>query len=219
MLMKESRELVASYARRMSAEGFNAAASGNISIIDRQSNTIAITPSGLDYLEMGPEDIVVCHMDGNILEGNHKPSSEFGLHRVFYDLRPDCTSVIHTHSIYCTTFAVLRRPLVAVHYAITGAGVTEIPVVPYRTFGTPELAEATAEVLRQNATRAVLLANHGMIVAHADIAKAYDLAVNLEFLAEIQYRAECIGIPHVLTEEEMQDAFERFKTYGVNVEK
>jgi L-fuculose-phosphate aldolase len=95
---------------------------------------------------------------------------------------------------------------------IAGAGVSEVPVAPYCTFGTEELAKAAIEACGES--KAVLLGNHGLVTCGPNLAKAFSLAVNMEFVAEMQYRTRCVGEPSVLTDEQMAEVFERFKTYG-----
>ena len=100
-------------------------------------------------------------LEGNVVEGDKKPSSEWGLHTVFYVNKPDAGAVVHTHSAYCTTFACLNMPIKALHYVIGGAGTAEVPCAPYCTFGTRELAEAAIKACGKG--KAVLLANHGLL--------------------------------------------------------
>ena len=173
---------------------------------------MAVSPSGIDYFETRPEDVVVMELDGKIAEGERKPSSEWGLHAGFYRAKPDVGAVEHTHSVYCTVFAVLGREIEPVHYAMLASGVERVPCAPYRTFGTPELAEEAVRVCGEG--RAVLLSNHGLVALGGDIGAAFSLAVNLEYTAELQYRALCIGSPRVLSDGQMAAVRRRFASYG-----
>ena len=212
MLMQEERELIVEYGKKMSAARLSTGTSGNISIYNAEKGLMAISPSGIDYFSTRPEDVVITDLDANIVDGDKKPSSEWGLHTTFYRHKPHARAVVHTHSMYCTTFAVLGQPIRAVHYVIGDAGVPEVPCAPYRTFGTLELAEAAIEVCGKS--DAVLLGNHGLVTCGKDIKSAYGLACNMEYIAELQYRAMCIGKPNILSDEEMADVMERFKSYG-----
>ena len=212
MLLQKEREQVAELGRRMSAAGLSTGTSGNLSVYIPEQGLMAISPSGMDYFSIRPEDVVVTDLDAHVVEGDRKPSSEWALHTRFYQAKPWIRGVVHTHSIYCTTFAVLHRPLEAVHYAIAGAGAGTVPVAPYRTFGTEELAQAAVEAC--GGGNAVLLGNHGLVACGESLEKAYDLARDLEFVAELQYRAMAIGTPRVLTDQEMAAALDRFQTYG-----
>jgi len=212
MLMQEERELVVEYGKRMSADRLSTGTSGNLSIYNAGEGLMAITPSGIDYFSIRPEDVAVTDLEARIIDGARKPSSEWALHTLFYKNKPDIRAVIHTHSMYCTTFAVLGLPLRAVHYAIADAGAAQVPCTPYYPFGTAELAEAAVRTAGDG--NAVLLGNHGLVACGKDIAGAYSLALNMEYVAELQYRALCVGTPNVLSAEAMADVMERFKSYG-----
>lgn len=212
MLLQKERELVVEYGKKMSSSGLSKGTSGNISIYNRKEQLMAISPSGIGYFETMPEDVVIMDLHGNIVEGDKKPSSEWGLHTVFYLNKPDVEAVVHTHSTFCTTFACLNQPIRALHYVIGGAGTVTVPCAPYRTFGTPELAEAAIKACGKG--KAVLLANHGLLTCGPNIDKAFGLAVNMEFCAEMQFRAMCVGDPVILSDGEMENVMERFQSYG-----
>ena len=212
MLMQKEREQVVEYGKMMSAARLSTGTSGNISVYNHELGLMAISPSGLDYFSTTPEDVVVTDLNGNIVDGTRKPSSEWGLHTIFYQNKPDSGAVVHTHSMYCTIFACLGQSVKPIHYAIADAGVAEVPCAPYYPFGTPELAKAAIETCGEG--KAVILGNHGLVTCGKDLKAAYSLACNMEFVAELQYRAMSIGQPTYLTKEQMVDVMERFKTYG-----
>ena len=212
MLMQEERELVVEYGRKMSADRLSTGTSGNISVYNAEKGLMAISPSGMDYFSTTPEDVVITDLEANIVDGVRKPSSEWALHTAFYRHKPHARAVVHTHSMYCTTFAVLGQPLRAVHYAIGDTGAATVPCAPYRLFGTAELAEAAIEAC--GGSDAVLLSNHGLVACGRDLKGAYGLACNLEYVAELQYRTMCIGTPNILTDEQMAEVMERFRSYG-----
>lgn len=212
MLLAAERELIVEYGKKLSAAGLCPGTSGNISIFVPESGLMAISPSGMDYGLTRPEDVPVLELDGRAAEGERRPSSEWGLHAAFYRAKPDIRAVVHTHSVFCTTFAVLGEPIRAVHYAMAAAGVNAVPCAPYCTFGTPELAEAAVEACGEG--RAVLLANHGLVACAESLAAAYSLAVDLEYTAQLQYRAMCVGKPRVLSGGQMAEARARFRSYG-----
>ena len=185
---------------------------GNVSGIDRERGLVVIKPSGVSYDELTPDDLVVLDLDGKVVDGKRKPSSEWALHTAFYRHKPHARAVVHTHSMYCTTFAVLGQPLRAVHYAIGDTGAATVPCAPYRLFGTAELAEAATEAC--GGSDAVLLGNHGLVACGRDLKSAYGLACNLEYVAELQYRTMCIGTPNILTDEQMAEVMVKFQSYG-----
>lgn len=211
MYLEEKKELV-EYGKKMSAEGLSSGTSGNLSIYLKEEKVVLITPSGIGYFDTEPEDIVVMNLDGNIVEGSRKPSSEWHLHTLFYKNKPEARAVVHTHSKYCTTLSTLRMPIKAVHYVIADAGTSEVPCAPYRRYGTEELAKVAVETAGKS--NAVLLANHGIVVCGKNLKSAYGLAKGMEYVAEIQVTAMSVGEPVVLTKEEMDEVLEGFKTYG-----
>lgn len=210
--MEETRRQLAECGRQMSAAGLSTGTSGNLSVYDPAEGLMAITPSGLDYFSVTPADVVVTDLDARVVEGERKPSSEWALHTLFYRRHPAARAVVHTHSMFCTTLSVLGQPLTAVHYAIAAAHTGEVPCAPYRLFGTEALARQAVETCGDG--RAVLLGNHGLVVWGESLQEAYALAREMEFVAELQWRAAAVGTPTVLSAEQMDAAMERFKTYG-----
>lgn len=196
-------------ALKMNALGINQGASGNVST--RSDNGFLITPSGLDYDMLRPEDIVNVHMDGTYT-GSLKPSSEWLFHRDIYLAKPDVNAVIHTHSKFATTLACLRRDLPPFHYMIAVCGGKDVRCAPYATFGTQELSDVALSALQDR--HACLLANHGMIVTGPNLEKALKIVQELELLCEQYLNALQIGEPYILSDSEMDEVLEKFKTYG-----
>ncbi len=211
MYLEEKKELV-EYGKKMSSEGLSSGTSGNLSIYLKEEGVVLITPSGIGYFDTKPDDIVAMDLEGNIIEGKRKPSSEWHLHTLFYKNKPEARAVVHTHSKFCTTLSTLRMPIKAVHYVIADAGTNEVPCAPYRRYGTEELAKVAVESAKES--NAVLLANHGIVVCGKNLKSAYGLAKGMEYVAEIQVTAMSVGEPVVLSKEEMDEVLEGFKTYG-----
>lgn len=212
MLLQKEREEIVEYGKKMSSAGLSSGTSGNISIYNAEEKLMAISPSGIGYFDTKPENVVVIDLDANIVDGDKKPSSEWALHTVFYKNKPAARAVVHAHSIFCTTFAVLNQPIRAVHYVIGDAGTATVPCAPYQTFGSVELAEGAIEACGDG--DAVLLGNHGLLTCGSSLKSAYRLACNMEFIAEVQYRAMCIGKPVILSDKEMDHVMDKFKSYG-----
>lgn len=212
MLMEDERYKLVKYGVMMNAAGLTKGTSGNLSIYDADKKMMAITPSGISYLETTIEDIVIMDLDGNVIEGTRKPSSEHSLHATIYKLVPTATSVVHAHSTYCSTLACMRVPIEATHYLLACAQTTTIPCAKYATFGTPELANTVKEAM--NGGLALLLANHGMVAWGDSIESAFNVATNVEWVAEIQWRCMCAGNYSVLTENQIGEVIDSFKTYG-----
>jgi len=133
------------------------------------------------------------------------------MHLQVYRSRADVRSVVHTHSRFATTFAILNRPVSAVHYVLAYAG-SHVPVAPYRTYGTKELGECCVDALGVH--NAVLLQNHGVLAVGATPQQALNVAHAVEYTAELQWRAESIGTPCILDDEEMGRVADKFAKYG-----
>lgn len=211
MLLTEERHLVTDYGKKMVRSQLTVGSGGNLSIINRNEKLIAISPSGLDYFDTSPEDVVVVDDQGQIVEGKWKPSSELNFHLALYDHRAEIQAVVHTHSVYAATMACLNWEIPAVHYLIGFSG-KKVPLAPYATFGTKQLAENICHSIGDY--NAVLLANHGLVTVGKTLPAAFSAAEEIEFVARIYYQTKCIGEPVILSDEEMSRIVEKFKTYG-----
>ncbi len=212
MLLEEERRAVVEGGNAMVRAGLTAGTGGNLSRICRRQRLIAISPSGLDYGVMQPDDVTLVDLDGRTVEGAYKPSSELGFHLALYHRRPEVGAVVHTHSVYATTLACLGWELPAVHYLVGFAG-RKVPLASYATFGTDELAASVATTLGSQ-FNAVLLANHGLVAVGGDMHAALNTAEEVEFVARIYYQAKCAGSPVLLSDGEMDVVIEKFKIYG-----
>ena len=193
----------------MNASGINHGTSGNVSA--RHGEGFLITPSGVPYEDLAPEMIVEVLLDGSH-EGDLLPSSEWRMHRDIYASRPEAGAVVHTHSTHATAIATLRCGIPCFHYMIAVAGGTDIRCSDYATFGSAELSQTMLTAMEGR--KACLLANHGYIGFGADLRKALGLAVEVESLARQYYTALQMGEPVILSDEEMAEVLEKFKSYG-----
>ncbi|MHB1191999.1 MAG: class II aldolase/adducin family protein [Longimicrobiales bacterium] len=209
MDVRRARAAVLRVARSMSARGLTHGTSGNVSA--RIADGMVITPSALPYGEMAERDLVVLTLEGHVLGGERKPSSEWPLHAAVYRARPDAAAIVHAHAIHCTTLATLRRGIPAFHYMVAVAGGDSIRCARYAPFGSPELAGHVVSALEDRL--ACLLENHGMVAVGSSPDAALDLAAEVENLAEIYWRALQVGEPVLLSADEMAEALERFATY------
>ncbi len=213
MLLQEEREQVVAYCKKLITQGLTKGTGGNISICNREKGLFAISPSGIDYFETEPEDVVVMDLQGRVVDGKRKPSSEHELHRIFYENREDINAVVHTHSVYCTVLAVLREELPASSYLVAFAGGPNVRCGEYASFGTRELAEITFKAMEGR--NAALMANHGLLAGAEDILNAFNIAEQIEGCAEVYVKARMIGKPVILDEEEMETMVDRFRhSYG-----
>jgi L-fuculose-phosphate aldolase len=156
-------------------------------------------------------DLAAVTLDGVALT-TVTPSSEWAMHAAVYRECPEAAFVAHTHADASTALACLGSELPAFHYMIAQFGGSDVRCAPYVTFGTQALADHAAEAIRGRS--ACLLGNHGMIVCGSSAAETLSRAVLLETLCRQYLLALSAGTPRLLTEQEMLDARERFKTYG-----
>lgn len=211
MLLAKERSDIVRFGRKLLSSRLTTGSGGNLSICNRNEGYVAISPSGLDYLDLTPEDIVVTDMAGQSVDGRWKPSSELDFHLALYQARPDVTGVVHTHSVHATTLACLRWELPAVHYLVGFAG-KKVAVAPYATFGTPQLAaNITATIATDNA---VLLANHGLVAVGLDLSAAFNVAEEIELVAQIYLQTKAVGQPVIIDDAEMERVLVKFRTYG-----
>ena len=212
MLLQKEREMIVAYGKKMLSAGLTRGTGGNLSIYDRNLELMAITPSGIPYEEIEAEDIMIMKLDGTIVEGNKTPSSEHAMHEIVYRTREDVGAILHVHSTFAVTLACLNEDLPAVDYMVAYSRGRSVKCAPYASFGTPDLAVNALKTMgNQNA---VLLANHGMNVVGPDLPKAFAIAEQLEFCAELYVRARTIGKPVILPDDEMDKMVKRFIQAG-----
>lgn len=184
--------------------------SGNASV-RRDSVSFFISPTGMPYETLEPEDIPLVHVEGRWF-GRRRPSSEWRFHRDIYLARSDAGAIVHTHSRHATALACTGRGIPAFHYMVAMAGGIDIRCAPYHTFGTQELSSAAVAAIEGR--KACLLANHGVIALGADLRAALALAGEVENLAAQYCAALALGNVKMLDEAEMRRVLEKFRTYG-----
>jgi L-fuculose-phosphate aldolase len=193
----------------MNAAGINQGSAGNISL--RFEDGFLITPSGLAYDRLQPDDIVLVALDGNCKD-RMKPSSEWRMHRDIYLKRPEAGAVLHAHPTFATALSCLRLDIPAFHYMVAVAGGSDIRCADYALFGTQQLSDHMLSAL--DGRRACLLGTHGMICFHDNLEKALWLGIEVETLARQYWHACQAGNPVILSAEQMQEVIEKFADYG-----
>lgn len=216
MLLEKQRLEVIEYGKKLVNERLTKGTGGNLSVCDRESGLMAITPSGIDYFEIKPEQIVLINVEtGEIVDGDSVPSSECDMHRIMYKYRNDLDAIIHTHTTFAATISCLNQTLPAVHYLVAFAGI-DVKCAPYATYGTVALAKNAFEAMKNR--KACLLSNHGLLAGGASLGEAFAVTEEIEFCCELYYRSKTIGNPVILPEDEMIGMVERFKNYGKRTE-
>lgn len=208
--LKLRQKLIRTY-RRLITSGLNRGTSGNCSVRIESRQQFLITPSGVPLERMTPASIVGMDLEGNVL-GEGKPSSEWRFHCDLLKQRPEINAVVHTHSPAATALACLRRGIPAFHYMIAVAGGDSLRCADYELFGTQGLSDVVLKAIQGR--KACLLANHGLIAVGKDLNEAFQIAEEVEALADQYLRACQIGEPEVLNQQQMADVIERFKSYG-----
>lgn len=195
--------------RLMNARGLNQGASGNLSV--RAPGGMLITPSAVPYESLRPDQIVRMSLDGTVLDGDGRPSTEWRLHAAILRARTGANAILHAHPMFCTTLACLHREIPAFHYMVAVAGGDSIRCAPYATFGTADLAARVVEAL--DGRQACLLANHGMVAIADSPPDALELATEIETLAAQYWRALQVGEPVLLSDAEMAEVLAAFRDY------
>jgi L-fuculose-phosphate aldolase len=210
---QDLRKGVTRIARQMISCGLVTGTSGNVSA-RTPGGDILITPSGLDCAVLEPEDVVLVDLEGQVLEGPLEPSSETPMHIGIYRSRPQVDAVVHTHARYATTLSCLGWEIPAVHYMLTALSADgQVPLAPYASYGTEELAGYASEALGES-HNVCLLQNHGTIAVGKSTEEAFSRTIILEEMAEIYYRAKLAGEPILLTPDQVKEVAGKIADYG-----
>lgn len=202
-------ELVAT-ARRTVADGLVVGTSGNVSV--RVDDTVLVTPTGVPYDRLTPDDVVGVDLDGRQVLGSLLPTSELPMHLAIYRAT-DARAVVHTHAAHATAVSTLVPELPLIHY-MAGALGGPVRVAPYATYGTPELAENMLQALTHRT--ACLLQNHGTIAYGASLNQAYDRTAQLEWMCRVWLLSSSLpGLtPTLLSPTQVEEAGRRLGDYG-----
>ena len=212
MKNSRAREEIARYGLKMLQKGLTRGTGGNLSCRG-EKGCIAVSPSGMDYDRITPDDVVILSEKGDVLSGRKHPSSEVPLHLEFYENRPETEAVVHTHSLHVSVLACLGWEIPSFHYLMASFG-GEIPVAHYAPFGSRELALTAVHAIGEG--NAVILANHGLVTVGHNLREAFSFAETAEFLAEIYFKTKCVGEPQCLDDEQVAELAKLFENYSQN---
>ena len=208
---RQFREQIVRYGRMLHERGFVAATDGNLSV-RLSENRILSTPTCMSKGGMRTSDLVIVDMEGRLVSGKRKVSSEIGMHLLIYRLRPDVKGIVHAHPPTATGFAAsgmaLNRPLVC--ELVVGLGC--VPLARYGTPGTPELSEALQPLIPQY--DAILMANHGVVAYGEDLHQAYMKMETVEHFAKISLVAHLLGHEQPLNDQEVAKLVEARSKYA-----
>lgn len=186
---------------------------GNISGRDPESGLVVIKPSGIRYEEMRPEHMVVMDLEGRIIEGDLKPSSDTASHLYIYGHRADVGGVVHTHSVYATAFAAVNKPIPVVLTAIADEFGGPIPCGGFALIGDEAIGKVVIESIGKSP--ALLLKNHGVFTIGKNAKSALKAAVMTEDNAKTVWLAMQIGTPDEIPQEDVETLHHRYThVYG-----
>jgi L-fuculose-phosphate aldolase len=207
---QQTKEMILGVAKEMLRCGLVQGTSGNLGARLPDGNAV-LTPSSLDYDEMTLDDLVVCDLDGNVVEGHRSPTTEKALHLSALRMHDDINATMHCHAKHCTMFALTRRsvPAVIEEFIVYVGG--DVEVADYKTTGTDELAEEIAK--RVGDRSAVLMANHGLFAVGKDPRDVLHVAQLVERTAEIVWGAHVLG-EIVPIPDEVNQRFAGYYRYG-----
>lgn len=193
----------------MNESGINQGTSGNVSA--RTEEGFLMTASGIPYDNMKPEHIVEMDLESGY-RGDFLPSTEWRMHHDIFKARPEAGAIVHTHSVYATALAALRKEIPAFHYMIGVTGGSSLRVSDYAEYGTQALSDTMLKAMEDRS--ACLLANHGQICFAPNLDRALWLATEIETLCKMYWAASLAGKPVILNDAQMKTVLARFKSYG-----
>jgi L-ribulose-5-phosphate 4-epimerase len=188
---------------------------GNVSARVPGHPLLVIKPSGVSYDDLTPENMVVCDLDGQVLDGNQAPSSDTEAQAYVYRAMPEVGGVVHTHSTYATAWASRGEPIPCVLTMCADEFGGAIPVGPFAIIGDDSIGRAIVETLTGSRSRAVLMQNHGVFTVGSDAREAVKAAVMCEDVARTIHIARQLGEPLAIDQEHVDALFERYQNvYG-----
>ena len=188
---------------------------GNVSARVPGHDLLVIKPSGVGYDELTPEAMVVCDLDGNLVDGDHSPSSDTAAHAYVYKHLPEVGGVVHTHSTYATAWAARGEPIPCVLTMMGDEFGGEIPIGPFALIGDDSIGHGIVETLRNHRSSAVLMQNHGPFTIGPTAKAAVKAAVMCEEVARTVHIARQLGEPIPIDPDKIVALYERYQNvYG-----
>ncbi|HEY3924578.1 MAG TPA: L-ribulose-5-phosphate 4-epimerase [Acidothermaceae bacterium] len=188
---------------------------GNVSARVPGEELFVIKPSGVSYDELTPDSMIVCDLDGNVVDGAYSPSSDTAAHAYVYRAMPDVGGVVHTHSTYATAWAARGEAIPCVLTAMADEFGGEIPVGPFALIGSDDIGRGIVDTLRAHRSRAILMQNHGVFTIGPDATAAVKAAVMCEDAARTVHLARALGEPLKIEPADIDRLYDRYHTvYG-----
>jgi L-ribulose-5-phosphate 4-epimerase len=215
MKLVQLRQLVCALHARLPENHLVAWTSGNVSARDPETGLVVIKPSGIKFEDLMPDNMVVVNLDGQVVEADHKPSSDTASHCYIYRQRPDINGIVHTHSRYATAFAALGRSIPCVLTAMADEFGGPIPCGGFALIGGEEIGKVVVETLQGSHSPSVLLQNHGVFAIGPNAEAAVKAAVMTEDVAATVWLALQLGQPLPISDEDIAKLHHRYThVYG-----
>jgi L-ribulose-5-phosphate 4-epimerase len=215
MILMALREQVCALHAELVRYGLVAWTAGNVSGRVPGEDLFVIKPSGVSYDDLTPASIVVCDLDGNLVDGDLAPSSDTAAHAYVYRSMPDVGGVVHTHSPYATAWAARGEAIPCVLTAMADEFGGEIPVGPFALIGGDDIGKAIVSTLAGHRSPAVLMRNHGVFAIGKDAAAAVKAAVMCEDVARTVHLARTAGSVEPIAAEDVDRLYDRYQNvYG-----
>ncbi|MCC5574869.1 L-ribulose-5-phosphate 4-epimerase [Microtetraspora sp. AC03309] len=215
MMIRELRETVCRLHAELVRYGLVAWTAGNVSGRVPGEDLFVIKPSGVSYDDLTPESIVVCDLDGVVVEGTLSPSSDTAAHAYVYRYMPEVNGVVHTHSTYASAWAARGEAIPCVLTAMADEFGGEIPVGPFALIGGDDIGKGVVETLSGHRSPAVLMRNHGVFTVGDSPRSAVKAAVMCEDVARTVHVARQLGDPLPIAPEDIDRLHHRYQhVYG-----
>ncbi|GGL16030.1 L-ribulose-5-phosphate 4-epimerase [Sphaerisporangium melleum] len=215
MMLPELRETVSRLHAELVRYNLVAWTAGNVSGRDPGGELFVIKPSGVSYDELTPESMVVCDLDGNLVEGDYAPSSDTAAHAYTYRNMPEVNGVVHTHSTYASAWAARGEPIPCVLTAMADEFGGEIPVGPFALIGNDDIGKGIVATLGGHRSPAVLMQNHGVFTIGDSPKAAVKAAVMCEDVARTVHVSRQLGDPLPIPQADIDRLYDRYQNvYG-----
>jgi L-ribulose-5-phosphate 4-epimerase len=215
MQLPELRRIVCTLHAELPKNQLVAWTSGNLSARDPETNLVVIKPSGVKFPDLTPENMVIVDLDGHVVEGSYKPSSDTASHCFIYRHMPHVNGIVHTHSRYATAFAAVGRPIPCITTAMADEFGGDIPCGGFALIGGEEIGQIVVDTLTGSRSPACLLQSHGVFTIGATAEAAVKAAVMTEDNAAIAWTALQLGTPLAIQPEDIDKLYDRYQNvYG-----
>ena len=214
-MLEELRQIVCELHAELPKNNLVAWTSGNISARDPKTNLVVIKPSGIKFPNLTPENMVIVDIDGSIVEGDYKASSDTASHCYIYRHMPEVNGIVHTHSRYATAFATHGRSIPCITTAMGDEFGGDIPCGGFALIGGEEIGQVVVETLKESRSPACLLQNHGVFTTGPSAEKAVQAAVMTEDNAAIAWASLQMGAPLTIAQSNIDKLYDRYQNvYG-----